>query len=119
MHLLRPKRIDDATPIQPSNETIMATFAHALFDQGIRMQHNPHLSELAKIPKVRIHPSTYQCQNGDTVEVEANGKTIRATVQFDIQVAKNTVVIPMGFNELNVFDLGQNLLNGLPVTLKH
>jgi NADH-quinone oxidoreductase subunit G len=116
MHLLRPKRIDDIVATKQPQAGLVATFAHALFDNGIRMQHNPHLLELAKAPTLRIHPSTYQGKSGDVVTLQANGKSIKAHVQLDTGVAKNTVVIPVGFKDLAAHNLSQNLLNGMAVT---
>lgn len=118
MHLLRPKRIDDVQLKEQPATSLVATFAHALFDNGTRMQHNEHLLELAKAPVLRIHPATFKGKTGDTVVLEANGKSISAPIQLDDTVAENTVVIPLGFTALAAYDLTQNPLNGLTVSIK-
>lgn len=115
MHLLRPKRIDDIAGIKQPQTGLVATFAHALFDNGTRMQHNPHLLELAKTPALRIHPSSYQGKSGDVVTLN---NTLTAPIQLDATVAANTVVIPLGFPSLAAHNLAQNLLNGLQVTVQ-
>ncbi len=116
--LLRPKRLDLQVTEPTKSTGLFATFAHALFDQGVRMMHNPHLLELAKIPFIRVHPEDARdMQDGDYVNLHANGKTLKCQVLLDINVAKNTVVIPLGFKDLPVHEFGQNLLNGLQVEL--
>ncbi|MCE5295236.1 MAG: NADH-quinone oxidoreductase subunit NuoG [Chlamydiales bacterium] len=113
MHHFRPKRIDD---VQNSSVTksLSATFAKALFDQGTRMQHNKHVKDLTKPAYIRIHPETAGKLN-DEITLKANGHTITGPLMLDATVAKNTVVIPLGFKSLNAHELGQNLLNGLAV----
>ncbi len=120
MHLLRPKRIDTVPAQTNAPSGLYATFAHALFDNGVRMQHNEHLLELAKSPKLRIHPeeaSNYKIKNGEILTLTLDGKSIKACIQLDATVAKNTVVVPLGFKDLPAYKLGQNLLNGLRVQI--
>ncbi len=106
--LLRPKRIDqEDAPTKQKQNGLVATFSHALFDQGVRMQHNDHLTQLVKTPYVRMHPD-------DAKEFLQIGQT-KAFVQKDPLVAKGTVVIPLGFKEIPAYELGQNLLNGIQV----
>ncbi len=118
----RPERKASSKPIQPIAHTpLAATFAHSLFDHGMRMKHDPQLVQLTKEPRFRIHPSeatNYNLQNGDRIEISANGNAIAGKVKLDDKVAKGTVVLPLGFPELPVHELGINLLNGIGVTIK-
>ena len=96
---------------------LLATFAHALFDEGVRMEHNKHLIQMAKVPKIRIHPKEgekRQIQEGEWVKV--NG--VKGQVQLDETVSFNTVVLPLGFKTFSAFNLEDNLKNGLKITLE-
>lgn len=107
--------------VSKQSDGLTATFAYALFDHGVRMRHNPHVVELVKEPRARIHPSEAQkrrIQDGDTVRITANGNQISAKIKLDPAVAKNTLVLPLGFPEVPVHNLGTHLLNGLPVQLE-
>lgn len=100
---------------------LRATFAYALFDHGVRMLRNTRLVQMAKAPKLRINPAEgvrQGVEDGKSVKLRANGNAITAPVQYDERVAEGTVVVPLGFEEIPVHDLGVNLLNGLPVTLE-
>ncbi len=99
-------------------ESLLATFAHALFDHGERMKHNPHVIQLAQEPHVRINPgegSKRGIQSGDTVHIN---NLIHAKVMLDARVADGTIVLPLGFEEVPVHELGTQLLNGLPITIE-
>lgn len=118
----RPTKLE-VLPTTPSPQSaLVVTFAHSLFDHGVRMQHDPHLVHLAKEPLLRIKPQEGMAraiQNGDLVRVSANGHAIVAKVQFDPQVADKTIVLPIGFEkEVPVYELSANLLNGLAVEIK-
>jgi len=101
---------------------LAATFTHLLFDDGVRMQHDSHVKWLAKKPMVRLHPNEGAkrgIQDGENIQIQANGKTIRALVKLDPLVAEKTLVIPLGFEEkIPVYELGLSLFNGLPVEIK-
>lgn len=102
-------------------DTLLATFAPFLFDQGMRMKNNPHLIKMAKEPFVRIHESEGRKRNiktGDKVRIEANGSAISGKVKLDNRVAEGTLLLPLGFDELPVHDLALNLVNGLSVKIK-
>ena len=102
-------------------DTLLATFAPSLFDNGIRMNHNPHLSQLAKGAWLRINPEeglSRGIQNDKTVELSANGRSIDAKIKLDPTVGLGTIVIPLGFSKIAVNELGVNVLNGLEVSLK-
>lgn len=101
-------------------DTLLATFAHTLFDHGVRMNHNPHVVQLAKESYARIHPAEGKKRglaDGDTVTLSANGNSISATIKLDSRVAANTIVLPLGFPEVPVYNLADNLLNGLPIRI--
>jgi len=96
---------------------LLATFAHALFDEGVRMEHNKHLIQMTKEPKIRIHPKEgekRQIREGDWVK--ANG--VKGQVQLDETVSFNTVVLPLGFKSFSVFNVESNLKNGLKIILE-
>jgi NADH-quinone oxidoreductase subunit G len=110
---------------ESSKEALLATFVPALFDQGVRMQHNVHLSQLAKEPYVRLHPLEAEkrgLRENDSVTLKTfrenpYGKSISAKIKLDIKVAQGTLVIPVGFKELTTHDLCLNLINGIPLTI--
>ena len=119
-----PKAYEQETeteiPAQLSKNTLLATFTQTLFDKGSRMKHNSHLVQLAKEPCIRIHPRTCQSlaiADGQKVQLRSQAQTIIAKLQFDTCVAENTVVLPLGFDELPVYEFGINLLNGLHVEI--
>ncbi len=105
--LLRPKRIDVEEKPAQKHQGLTATFSRALFDQGVRMQHNSHLVQLVKTPYVRMHPDEAK----ESIKLGA----ITANVQQDPLVAKGCIVIPLGFHEIPAYELGQNLLCGMPI----
>lgn len=96
---------------------LRATFQRQLFDQGVRMLHNPHLLKLIKEPKVRLNPEEGKKRHladGQRVKIS---QTFTATLQWDATVAMGTVVLPLGFAELPVQELAEELRNGLPVEI--
>ena len=102
------------------NQALLASFAYSLFDQGVRMNHDPHVSKLVKDPRVRVHPLDafkLNIANGNKVTVSSNGNSISGIAKLDERVAPGTVVLPLGFVELPVHNLGVNLINGMPVEL--
>lgn len=109
-----------AVPVE-QNGALYASFAPALFDRGVRMQHNEHVSQLAKEPKVRIHPLEGKkrgLKDGDRVQLKAHENSIYAILALDEKVAGSTVVLPLGFEEVPVHHLGTNLLNGMQIDIK-
>lgn len=114
-----PIKAVDPAPVQ--NGSLAATFAPALFDQGVRMKHNPHTFALAKEPFVRLHPfegAKRGIQNGDSVSLTANGSTIDAKAKLDMRVSQGTVVIPLGFDRIKAHELDLTLWNGMPVAIQ-
>ncbi len=96
------------------------TLAPKLFDQGVRMKHDKHLSRLAKDPKVSMSMETaakFDAKNGDFVRICHQGNSIVGELRIDSQVADETVVLPEGFDQLPIYELG-NLFNGSKVTIK-
>lgn len=115
----RPKNLPEAAAATLENKkssdgSLLATFAPRLFDDGTRMQHNPHLRHLAKEPKVRMHPKEgekRQLQDGDTVTLSSNGKTSGASVGLDPRISLETLLLPLGFSEINSYEFSPYLLN--------
>ncbi len=102
------------------NGKLRASYARVLFDQGVRMKHDVHVLQLVKEPRARLHPdegSKRNIQDGQEVRLSANGNTIVAKVQLDKHVALNTIVLPLGFDDLPVHELGDNLLNGMEIEI--
>lgn len=101
-------------------EGLSAVFVRALFDEGNRMKHNPHLIQLAKQPKVRLSPADakkYGVSNGDKVSIAANGTSVTAIASVDKTISEGVAVLPTGFDQLPTYELGANRLNGLSITL--
>lgn len=100
---------------------LLATFAHALFDRGERMKHNPHLLQMVKEPHVRLNAleaAKRGVSSGERVRLKAGGNVVVGLVEIDRKVADGTLVLPLGFDEFPVQDLAVNLLNGLLVELE-
>lgn len=119
---IRPEKLLTQTTEPPKqiNGMLLASFAPALFDHGVRMKHNPHVLQLVKEPHARLHPSEGEkrsLQNGQSVSLKANGCTINAKIKFDDRVAEGTIVLPLGFEKIPVHEFGVNLLNGLPIEI--
>lgn len=101
---------------------LMATFAMALFDRGVRMKHNPHVSKLAKPPYVRLHPregERLKIEDEHVVKLTANGNEILAKVKLDGSVAEKTIVLPLGFDQVPVYQLNSHLINGFEVEIEN
>lgn len=105
---------------QELGDRLLATFAHVLFDHGVRMKHNPHLLQVVKEPSIRLNPheaAKRKIKEGDTIQLSGNGNAITAKIKLDERVADNTVVLPIGFEEIPVHELSPNLLNGIELKL--
>lgn len=116
----RPKNLpfEEKAHEKPSAGTLSATFAVQLFDGGIRMQHNRHLKNLSKEPQVRMHPDEGEKRNlrdGDTVTLKSNEKTLGAIVALDSRIALGTLLLPLGFGELNSYEFSPYMLNGAAI----
>lgn len=106
------------TPL--SKGTFLCSFNQLLFDCGERMQRNPHLAEMVKTPFARIHPLEAQAlgiQEGEIVELQTNEGIARVPIQYDKAVAHSTIVLPLGFEQLPIQNLGTDLKNGLLVKI--
>lgn len=119
--LSRPSTLS-ATPPPPPTAPLRATFAPALFDNGVRMKRNTHLIQLAKEPRVRLHPleaSKRQLEDGDRVRITSHGHSLNAKLRVDDTVSPGTLVIPIGFRSLPTPELGgTELLNGQAVEIE-
>lgn len=126
-HQLRPgklpvqhKPLQSNAGVQKKGSGLAASFAYVLFDQGVRMQHNVHVKELVKTPHARIHPSDAHdraVKNGDKVKLTSGENSVCAYIRLDAGVSKGTIVLPLGFTELPVHNLGIQLLNGLSIDI--
>jgi NADH-quinone oxidoreductase subunit G len=118
--VLLPSSISGSgVPIESKGE-LFATFASALFDRGVRMKHNTKLGKLAKEPKIRIHPEEARkrsIKDGEKVKVKSEKGEVTGKIAYDDGVAAKTIVLPLGFDQVFVHDLGDTLYNGMPVTL--
>jgi NADH-quinone oxidoreductase subunit G len=109
------------TAAETKEEGLKATFAKYLFDHDELMLHDPHLIQLAKEPRVRIHPSEGKkrgIDNGDLVRLRRGEKTIAAQVALDDKVALQTLVLPLVFPKVPVWELGADLLNGFAIEIQ-
>lgn len=108
--------------VPAQNGTLRATFAYALFDRGVRMNYNPHVHQLVKSPRIRLHPQDAFKQNiaeGNKISVVVNGHSATGIAKIDERVAIGTVVLPLGFDDFPVHQLGGNLMNGMAVELNN
>lgn len=118
--LSRPVSQLPSTTTTALSGDLLATFAVSLIDRGVRMKHNTKLGKMAKEPRARLHPSEGTkrgLNDGDKVSISANGNSIDVKLKFDEGVAKGTVVLPLGFDQVPVYDLGVKLVNGVSVKL--
>lgn len=112
--LMRSRGLQEVKPlVTPSNhDQLFATFSQPLFDKGVRMRHNPHLSQLSPRVAVRMHPEeavSRGLQEGDVL-VCIGAYTQKALLQLDSGVALRTVVVPRS--------LGWTMeRNGVPLSL--
>ncbi len=104
-----------------SDEQLYLSISKKLFDHGTRVQFSAAIEKLVKNPKIAIHPDEATKQHlkeGDTVVVSSEHGLVSGILEVSERIAPKTVVIPQGFQELSVYELGINLHNGLCVTLK-
>jgi NADH-quinone oxidoreductase subunit G len=122
IELKRPDHIEASTSSSASSTGLVATFAQVLFDEGVRMTHDSHVKWLAKEPRVRLHPEEakqHGIQDDDFIQIKTAEQSIRAQVKLDHQVARRTLVIPLGFDQkIPVHELGISLFNGLSIEIK-
>lgn len=122
--LIRPEAIGvtQKQEIQQQKEgSLSACFTYALFDEGVRMKHNPRLLQLAQKPGVRLNPIDARkrgLNDGDKVRISANSNSISAAVQIDKRVAEGVAVLPIGFDDVPIYELSANLINGLPIDIR-
>ncbi len=115
---LKPKLHNLHTMNISTDTGMKATFSPKLIDHGVRMKRNEHLVQLASAPVVRIHPNDgLKVKDNSSILIRSKNGSLKATVCFDKTVAKNCIVIPLGFDEIPVYELEANLINGLPVEI--
>jgi NADH-quinone oxidoreductase subunit G len=111
----------ESSPTIRGNSKLTVTFTSVLFDQGVRMQHNPHLIQLAKEPCLRIHPNegiTRGIKEGSIARVKINENALFVKVKLDKRVSEGALLLPLGFDSIPIFELGINLFNGLEVDIE-
>ena len=111
-----PEKIEAEEPQKTAPGEFSASFAHALFDDGVRMQHNPHLIQMAIEPPIRLNPkdaSSKGIKEGDAIVIKREGISLKSKAILDPKVAEGVAVLPLGFEKFPVHDLEINLLNGL------
>lgn len=126
-HFLEPKQISPykisiSSKVKKKEINIIsglcAVFSHHLFDQGVRMLHNPRLLEQTKTPYVLMHPKdalSINVINEDPIKLTIEGKSIMGYVQVSSKVAESVVLLPIGFEEIHLNELQNNLLNGIAI----
>lgn len=108
------------TKTNSSENQLLASFAPALFDQGVRMNHDVHLRELVKKPFVRINPLDAfkrNIANGNRISVAIKENSVMGIAKLDEKISPGTIVLPLGFAELPVHNLGLHLRNGMPIEI--
>lgn len=123
--LYTPQRLKPETDIsskrkQNQEGSLSVTFASVLFDGGVRMRHNVHLSKMIKEPKVRMHPEEGKKRSiadGDRIRLTTYKSAIDTIVTLDNRVATGTLVVPLGFEQLNACALSPYLINGEKVMI--
>lgn len=104
-----------------ADEGLSICLAPSLFDNGVRISHDAHLRKLVKEPNIRLNKKEAEkrdLQSGDVVRISANGNAISGKLLVDDSIADDTVVLPLGFNQIPVHELGANLLNGQKAEVK-
>lgn len=99
-------------------EKLIAIYEGKLFDQGVRMSFNKQLSQMVKPPFVRIHPHEVKKRglaDASRVAISYEGNSFEAPLKWDSGVAENTVMIPLGFDQIPVYELGDNPIHGFSV----
>jgi len=122
LSLTRPEAIDASSNHQNGAQegVLLGTYAFALFDQGVRIKHNPHVAKLIKETGVILHPDEGKkrgLQDGESVRLSALGNSITVTIKLDDKVSKGTAVLPLWFEQVPVRELGTNLMNGFVVDI--
>lgn len=107
---------------QPIEGSLAATFAYSLFDEGVRMRHNPHLMENVKEPAARIHPLDGHkrgIEDGQMAKIEFQDHFITAEIAWDEKVAEGAIVLPLGFPGSLVHELAPQLQTGMLLKVTH
>ncbi len=111
----------------PKNQESAATkfisvFSKPLFNRAVRMKHNKHLSQMATIPPVRIHPEAAEelgISDGNMVSIKGEKGSMLCSLSYDSGIAKKVIVIPLGFpQDIPVQELQAYAMNGLPVEVE-
>lgn len=92
---LKQKIQVQAEPIPQITGDLRLSFAPRLFDEGVRMQHNPHLYQLVKKPKALLNPQEGEKRgfhSGDKIRIN---RTFEIELLLDSGVALKTLVVPV------------------------
>ncbi len=117
---LQPESLPRRSPSKPIADGLKVSFSPKLFDNGVRMQHNPQLSEMCDDACVLINSTEATKRNlhcGDTVSLEHGNGTITAKLKVSPKVANGTLVVPLGFKAIPTQEWGINILNGAEITI--
>lgn len=120
-----PEQLEAEPTKQPAQtakkEELFLSLSKKLFDHGTRVQYSNAIEQLVKEPKIRLHideAAKRNLKNGEQVIVSSDQGSVQGALEVTDRVAKQTIVIPQGFQELSVYELGLNLSNGKVVTIK-
>lgn len=105
---------------QPPIKGLKASFQPLLFDDGVRMTKNSHLSQVDRPAAFSIHPKEAEklgIQNRANIQIKINGTTIEAPLKLSESVAEETIVIPVGLDAVPTYEIGAPLENGLSVEI--
>ena len=53
-----------------------------------------------------------------SIRLSRNGHSLTANVKYDAGVAENTIVIPLGFEQILAHEISDNLSQGVSVTIE-
>ena len=102
-----------------TDSSLKLSVSRKLFDYGVRVKHSPAIAKLVKEPRIEMHPDEgVGFAEGDTIKVSSEFGSLKGKVNLHKGIAKGTVVIPEGFMDLPLQELGLNLVNGLAVKVE-
>lgn len=93
-------------------------FTKHLFDQGVRMCHNKHLSQVVKEPLACLHPEDiekYHLKNDAFATISTKHGAIEIKIQAKKDLARGTLLLPLGYDQYRMSVLSPALLNGTSV----
>jgi NADH-quinone oxidoreductase subunit G len=115
-----PELSSRRSPQSPTNSGLRLCFAPKLFDNGVRMRHNPQLSEMCDEAVVSMNATEAGKRNltcGETVSLQYREGTISAKLRVSPDIANGTLVVPLGFKSIPTQEWGINVLNGVEINV--